>query len=84
MYSGTLITELRSTLVKEESPPETPAEQKSKCLFCFCLFLLLLFAEYTDCIQSCCISLCMLVFYQLVSVLHNPDLKLDTGGRCVV
>uniref|UniRef100_A0A671UHP9 Regulation of nuclear pre-mRNA domain-containing protein 2 n=1 Tax=Sparus aurata TaxID=8175 RepID=A0A671UHP9_SPAAU len=31
VYSGTLITELKSILVKEESPPETPVEQKSKC-----------------------------------------------------
>ncbi|XP_054462261.1 regulation of nuclear pre-mRNA domain-containing protein 2a [Anoplopoma fimbria] len=29
VYSGTLISELRSTLVKEESPPETPVEQKT-------------------------------------------------------
>ncbi|KAE8281959.1 Regulation of nuclear pre-mRNA domain-containing protein 2 [Larimichthys crocea] len=29
VYSGTLITELRSSLVKEESPPETPVEQKT-------------------------------------------------------
>lgn len=29
VYSGTLITELRSNLVKEESPPETPVEQKT-------------------------------------------------------
>uniref|UniRef100_A0A4W6FBJ4 Regulation of nuclear pre-mRNA domain-containing protein 2 n=1 Tax=Lates calcarifer TaxID=8187 RepID=A0A4W6FBJ4_LATCA len=29
VYSGTLIAELRSTLVKEESPPETPVEQKT-------------------------------------------------------
>lgn len=38
VYSGTLITELRSTLVKEESPPETPAEQKSTFFFCLSLF----------------------------------------------
>lgn len=30
VYSGTLISELRSSLVKEESPVETPVEQKSK------------------------------------------------------
>ncbi|KAM3596838.1 uncharacterized protein V6R79_021551 [Siganus canaliculatus] len=29
VYSGTLINELRSSLVKEESPPETPVEQKT-------------------------------------------------------
>ncbi|KAF0024590.1 hypothetical protein F2P81_023392 [Scophthalmus maximus] len=29
VYTGTLITELRSSLVKEESPPETPVEQKT-------------------------------------------------------
>ncbi|XP_034066171.1 regulation of nuclear pre-mRNA domain-containing protein 2a isoform X1 [Gymnodraco acuticeps] len=29
VYAGTLITELRSNLVKEESPPETPVEQKT-------------------------------------------------------
>ncbi|XP_036948950.1 regulation of nuclear pre-mRNA domain-containing protein 2a isoform X2 [Acanthopagrus latus] len=29
VYSGTLITELKSILVKEESPPETPVEQKT-------------------------------------------------------
>lgn len=29
VYSGTLITELRSSLIKEESPPETPVEQKT-------------------------------------------------------
>ncbi|XP_035849079.1 regulation of nuclear pre-mRNA domain-containing protein 2a [Sander lucioperca] len=29
VYSGALITELKSTLVKEESPPETPVEQKT-------------------------------------------------------
>ncbi|XP_017275188.1 regulation of nuclear pre-mRNA domain-containing protein 2a [Kryptolebias marmoratus] len=29
VYSGTLITELRNTLAKEESPPETPVEQKT-------------------------------------------------------
>ncbi|XP_034560980.1 regulation of nuclear pre-mRNA domain-containing protein 2a [Notolabrus celidotus] len=29
VYSGTLITELRNSLVKEESPPETPVEQKT-------------------------------------------------------
>ncbi|XP_030003887.1 regulation of nuclear pre-mRNA domain-containing protein 2a [Sphaeramia orbicularis] len=29
VYSGALISELRSTLVKEESPPETPVEQKT-------------------------------------------------------
>ncbi|KAL6099597.1 rprd2 [Pungitius sinensis] len=29
VYSGTLITELRTSLVKEESPPETPVEQKT-------------------------------------------------------
>ncbi|KAM6903421.1 regulation of nuclear pre-mRNA domain-containing protein 2a [Lycodopsis pacificus] len=29
VYAGTLITELRSSLVKEESPPETPVEQKT-------------------------------------------------------
>lgn len=29
VYSGTLITDLRSSLVKEESPPETPVEQKN-------------------------------------------------------
>lgn len=32
VYAGTLIAEIRSTLVKEESPPETPVEQKSKCV----------------------------------------------------
>lgn len=32
VYSGTLISELRSCLVKEESPVETPVEQKSKLL----------------------------------------------------
>lgn len=30
VYSGTLISELRSSLVKEESPVETPVEQKSE------------------------------------------------------
>lgn len=30
MYSGTLIADLRSSLAKEESPPETPVELKSK------------------------------------------------------
>lgn len=30
VYSGTLISELRSSLVKEESPVQTPVEQKSK------------------------------------------------------
>lgn len=39
MYSGTLITELKSILVKEESPPETPVEQKSKCVYSF-IFLI--------------------------------------------
>lgn len=34
MYSGSLITELKSTLTKAESPPETPVEQKSKCVLC--------------------------------------------------
>uniref|UniRef100_A0A1A8ENJ5 Regulation of nuclear pre-mRNA domain-containing protein 2 n=2 Tax=Nothobranchius korthausae TaxID=1143690 RepID=A0A1A8ENJ5_9TELE len=29
VYSGTLITDLRNTLVKEESPPETPVEQNT-------------------------------------------------------
>ncbi|CAK6949228.1 regulation of nuclear pre-mRNA domain-containing protein 2a [Scomber scombrus] len=29
VYSGALIAELRSSLVKEESPPETPVEQKT-------------------------------------------------------
>ncbi|KAG7225494.1 hypothetical protein INR49_027489 [Caranx melampygus] len=29
VYSGTLISELRSSLLKEESPPETPVEQKT-------------------------------------------------------
>ncbi|CAJ1083288.1 regulation of nuclear pre-mRNA domain-containing protein 2a [Xyrichtys novacula] len=29
VYSGTLITELRNSLVREESPPETPVEQKT-------------------------------------------------------
>ncbi|XP_069549383.1 LOW QUALITY PROTEIN: regulation of nuclear pre-mRNA domain-containing protein 2a [Brachyistius frenatus] len=29
VYSGTLIGDLRSTLVKDESPPETPVEQKT-------------------------------------------------------
>ncbi|XP_040909482.1 regulation of nuclear pre-mRNA domain-containing protein 2a [Toxotes jaculatrix] len=29
VYSGTLIAELRCSLVKEESPPETPVEQKT-------------------------------------------------------
>ncbi|XP_056254667.1 regulation of nuclear pre-mRNA domain-containing protein 2a [Seriola aureovittata] len=29
VYSGTLIAELRSSLVKDESPPETPVEQKT-------------------------------------------------------
>ncbi|XP_029299338.1 LOW QUALITY PROTEIN: regulation of nuclear pre-mRNA domain-containing protein 2a [Cottoperca gobio] len=29
VYSGTLVAELRSSLVKEESPPETPVEQKT-------------------------------------------------------
>ncbi|XP_071355956.1 regulation of nuclear pre-mRNA domain-containing protein 2a [Trachinotus anak] len=29
VYSGTLIAELRSVLVKDESPPETPVEQKT-------------------------------------------------------
>ncbi|KAM9838228.1 regulation of nuclear pre-mRNA domain-containing protein 2a [Aulostomus maculatus] len=29
VYSGALITELRNSLVKEESPPETPVEQKT-------------------------------------------------------
>ncbi|XP_074543491.1 regulation of nuclear pre-mRNA domain-containing protein 2a [Halichoeres trimaculatus] len=29
VYSGTLIAELRNSLVKEESPPETPVEQKT-------------------------------------------------------
>ncbi|KAM8841000.1 regulation of nuclear pre-mRNA domain-containing protein 2a [Spinachia spinachia] len=29
VYSGTLITTLRTSLVKEESPPETPIEQKT-------------------------------------------------------
>lgn len=31
VYSGSLITELKSTLTKTESPPETPVEQKSEC-----------------------------------------------------
>lgn len=30
VYSGSLITGLKSTLIKAESPPETPVEQKSK------------------------------------------------------
>uniref|UniRef100_A0A674NH88 Regulation of nuclear pre-mRNA domain-containing protein 2 n=1 Tax=Takifugu rubripes TaxID=31033 RepID=A0A674NH88_TAKRU len=30
VYSGSLITELKSTLTKAESPPETPVEQKSE------------------------------------------------------
>ena len=44
MYSGTLITELKSILVKEESPPETPVEQKSKCVnsFIFLIYFSLL------------------------------------------
>ncbi|KAM4725064.1 regulation of nuclear pre-mRNA domain-containing protein 2a isoform 2-T4 [Anableps anableps] len=29
VYSGTLVTDLRNILVKEESPPETPVEQKT-------------------------------------------------------
>uniref|UniRef100_A0A3Q3QNR4 Regulation of nuclear pre-mRNA domain-containing protein 2 n=1 Tax=Monopterus albus TaxID=43700 RepID=A0A3Q3QNR4_MONAL len=32
VYSGTLIADLRSSLVKEDSPPETPVEQKSSAL----------------------------------------------------
>lgn len=36
VYSGTLISELRSCLVKEESPVETPVEQKSKHLTLTC------------------------------------------------
>ena len=38
VYSGTLIAELRGSLVKEESPPETPVEQKSKCVYFFLTF----------------------------------------------
>lgn len=34
VYSGSLITELKSTLIKAESPPETPVEQKSKYSSC--------------------------------------------------
>lgn len=34
VYSGSLITELKSTLIKAESPPETPVEQKSKYSLC--------------------------------------------------
>lgn len=30
VYSGTLVTDLRNILVKEESPPETPVERKSE------------------------------------------------------
>uniref|UniRef100_A0A3Q3GPD0 Regulation of nuclear pre-mRNA domain-containing protein 2 n=1 Tax=Labrus bergylta TaxID=56723 RepID=A0A3Q3GPD0_9LABR len=40
VYSGTLITELRSSLVKEESPPETPVEQKSKSFLYYCVSLI--------------------------------------------
>lgn len=30
VYTGTLIADLRGSLIKEGSPPETPVEQKSK------------------------------------------------------
>lgn len=43
MYSGSLITELKSTLTKAESPPETPVEQKSKCALCHSTFVVLVF-----------------------------------------
>uniref|UniRef100_H2U0E9 Regulation of nuclear pre-mRNA domain-containing protein 2 n=1 Tax=Takifugu rubripes TaxID=31033 RepID=H2U0E9_TAKRU len=42
VYSGSLITELKSTLTKAESPPETPVEQKSECAWCRSTFLVLL------------------------------------------
>uniref|UniRef100_A0A8C5DAN0 Regulation of nuclear pre-mRNA domain-containing protein 2 n=1 Tax=Gouania willdenowi TaxID=441366 RepID=A0A8C5DAN0_GOUWI len=32
VYPGTLVSDLRSTLIKEESPPETPVEQKKNTL----------------------------------------------------
>uniref|UniRef100_A0A3Q0RP23 CID domain-containing protein n=1 Tax=Amphilophus citrinellus TaxID=61819 RepID=A0A3Q0RP23_AMPCI len=35
VYSGTLIADLRNALIKEESPPVTPVEQKSKCVDLF-------------------------------------------------
>lgn len=41
MYSGSLITELKSTLTKVESPPETPVGQKSKCACCHNTFVVL-------------------------------------------
>lgn len=34
VYSGSLIAELKSTLIKIESPPETPVEQKSEYPSC--------------------------------------------------
>lgn len=37
VYSGTLIAELRNSLLKEESPPETPVEQKSMLSYCLSL-----------------------------------------------
>lgn len=43
VYSGSLITELKSTLTKAESPPETPVEQKSKCALCHSTFVVLVF-----------------------------------------
>lgn len=46
VYSGTLITELRSSLIKEESPPETPVEQKSKFSFLSHLPLKVLFISH--------------------------------------
>lgn len=44
VYSGTLIAELRNSLLKEESPPETPVEQKS-------MFVELLFVTLTPTVK---------------------------------
>lgn len=35
VYSGTLIADLKNALIKEESPPVTPVEQKSKFAYYF-------------------------------------------------
>lgn len=46
VYSGSLITELKSTLIKAESPPETPVEQKSECTLCLNICIAVAFLGY--------------------------------------
>lgn len=46
VYSGALIAELRNSLVKEESPPETPVEQKSECGLCLLRNVVLVYVVF--------------------------------------